>query len=239
MPGKSYRPSTVFRQEDRAVSRRLRKIPYRVVLLIALVFAAVLLDRTGILDWSLMVRTGEIHAHKWWFPPALIFLKVVAYTFAFPGSLFVWVAGLLYHPWEATVIIAAGGVGGALSAYFFSRKMSRSFSQKVQNSRFFEVMEKQGDFATLCAVRTLPSVPHSIINYSAGMLRFPLIPFALSTLIGFTAKGWVYASAIRLAATADEAADAISPGALLPLFALAVLLIAGKLLQRRLSRDPD
>jgi uncharacterized membrane protein YdjX (TVP38/TMEM64 family) len=217
----------------------LRKIPYRVVLLIALVFAAVLLDRTGTLDWRHMVRRGEIHAHTWWFPPLLIFLKVAAYTFAFPGSLFIWVAGLLYHPWEATLIIAAGGVGGALSAYFFSRKMSRNFSQEVRNSRFFEVMEKQGDFATLCAVRTLPSVPHSIINYSAGMLRVPLTTFALSTLIGFTAKGWVYASAIRLAATADEVEDAISLGTLIPLFALAVLFIAGKLLQMRLSRHPD
>jgi uncharacterized membrane protein YdjX (TVP38/TMEM64 family) len=99
-------------------------------------------------------------------------------------------------------------------------------------------MENQGDFATLCAVRTLPSFPHSIINYSAGMLRVPLTRFALSTLIGFTAKGYVYASAIRLAATADEVGDALSARALFPLLALGVLFIAGKAPSEEIFKGP-
>jgi uncharacterized membrane protein YdjX (TVP38/TMEM64 family) len=193
----------------------------------------------GIFNRHRMVRIGEIHAHRWWFPLTLVFLKFVAYTFAFPGSVFVWVAGLLYHPLEATFIIAAGGVGGGLCAYFFSRKMSLAFTRKVRDSRFFRVIENHGDFATLCAVRTLPTFPHSIINYSAGMLRVPLPSFALSTLIGFTAKGYVYASAIRLAATVDEISDALSPSAIFPLLALVALFIAGKILQRKFSKDPD
>jgi uncharacterized membrane protein YdjX (TVP38/TMEM64 family) len=219
--------------------RHLRNIPYRVVVLVALVLAAVSLERMGVTDWRHMVRTGEIHAHTWWFPFALVVLKISFYTFAFPGSVFFWVAGLLYQPWEATLMIVAGGVGGAICAYFFSRKLSHGFSQKVRDSRFFRVMENQSDFATLCAVRTLPSFPHSIINYSAGMLHIPLARFALSTLIGFTAKGYVYASAIRLAATADEISDTLSLKALLPLLALGVLFISGKLFQRRFSKDPE
>jgi uncharacterized membrane protein YdjX (TVP38/TMEM64 family) len=224
---------------DQERKRGLRKIPYRFVFLFALIFAAVLLNRMGVLDWRHLVRTGEIHAHTWWFPLALVVLKVVSYTFAFPGSVLMWVAGLLYHPWEATLIILAGGVAGGLCAYFFSRKMSQGLSQKVRDSRFFRVMENHDDFVTLCAVRTLPSFPHSIINYSAGMLRIPLTRFTLSTLIGFTAKGYVYASAIRLAATADEVGDALSARALFPLLALGVLFIAGKLLQRKFSKDPE
>ena len=198
-----------------------------------------MLDRMGLFDWRRVIQIGEIHAHRWWFPPTLVLLKAVFYLFAFPGSIFFWVAGLLYHPLEATLIIAAGGVGGALCAYFFSRKMSLAFAEKVRNSRFFRFMANHSDFATLCAVRTLPGFPHSIINYGAGMLRIPLPRFALSTLIGFTAKGYVYASAIRLAATADEIGDALSPGAIFPLFALGALFIAGNLLQRKFSRDLD
>jgi uncharacterized membrane protein YdjX (TVP38/TMEM64 family) len=220
-------------------SRRPPTPPYKIIFLFALVFAAVLMDRAGLIDWRHMVRTGETHAHTWWFPPALIVMKVVSYTFAFPGSVFMWVAGLLYHPWEATLIIAAGGVGGGVCAYFFSRKMSREFSERVRGSRFFRVIEKQGDFATLCAVRTLPSFPHSIINYSAGMLHIPLARFALSTLVGFTAKGYVYATAMRLGATADALGDALSPRAFLPLLALGALFLGGKLLQRKFSKDPE
>ena len=214
-------------------------IPYRVILLVLFILAAVVLDRRGVFDWRRMVRIGEVHAHRWWFPPALVFVKIVFYTFAFPGSVFFWVAGLLYHPLEATGLICAGGVGGALCAYFFSRKMSQSSARKIKASRFFGIMEKHGDFVSLCAVRTMPSFPHSIINYGAGMLSLPLPGFALSSLIGFAAKGYVYASAIRLAGTADEIGDALSPGAVVPLLALAALFIAGKLLQRRFSKDPD
>lgn len=216
-----------------------RNIPYPVTLLLVLILAAIVLDRTGAFDRHPMVRIGEIHAHRWWFPPALVLIKIAFYTFAFPGSVFFWVAGLLYHPLEATLIIAAGGLGGALCGYFFSRKMSLSFVKKIRDSRFFRTIEKHSDFASLCAVRTLPSFPHSIINYSAGMLRLPLPGFALSTLIGFTAKGYVYASAIRLAGTADELSDVLSPSAFIPLLALVVLLIAGKLLQRKFSKDPE
>ncbi len=219
-------------------SFHLRNIPYRVIVLVVLILTAIVLEHTGVFDWHHMVQTREIHAQRWWFPPALVLLKVAFYTFAFPGSVFVWVAGLLYHPLEATLIIAAGGVGGGLCAYFFSRKMSLAFANKVRESRFFRVIENHGDFATLCTVRTLPSFPHSIINYSAGMVHIPLPRFALSTLIGFTAKGYVYASAIRLAATADEISDAFSPGAIFPLLALVALFIAGKILQGKFSKEP-
>jgi len=71
------------------------------------------------------------------------------------------------------------------------------------------------------------------------MLHIPMPRFALSTLIGFTPKGYVYASAIRLATTADEVNDVLSPTAVFPLFALVGLFIAGKLLQRKFSKDPD
>jgi hypothetical protein len=63
---------------DQERKRGLRKIPYRFVFLFALIFAAVLLDRMGVLDWRHMVRTGEIHAHTWWFPPPSSFSKCVS-----------------------------------------------------------------------------------------------------------------------------------------------------------------
>jgi uncharacterized membrane protein YdjX (TVP38/TMEM64 family) len=215
------------------------KIPYKVVILLLLILTAIVLERTGVFNRRQLIEIGEIHAHRWWFPPILVLLKVAFYTFAFPGSVFIWVAGLLYRPLEATLLIVAGGVGGSLCAYFFSRKMSLAFTEKVRDSRLFRIVENHGDFVTLCAIRTLPGFPHSMINYSAGMLHIPLSRFALSTFIGFTAKGYVYASAIRLAGTADELGDALSPGTLLPLLALVGLFVAGKLIQRKFSREPD
>jgi uncharacterized membrane protein YdjX (TVP38/TMEM64 family) len=206
--------------------------PYKFIMLGLLFIAGIIVHHLGWFDWHILLAQGEIYAHLWWFIPVIIAIKVLLYTFALPGSTLIWVAGLFYEPLVATAIIVAGGVGGAAAAYAFTRRMSTDVAAKIEASRFFGFLRKHTDWATLCAVRLLPNFPHSVINYGAGILRVPLPRFFFSTAIGFTAKGYLYASMIHHAAKADSLSDVIDPKTMAPLFILTALFMLGKLIQR-------
>jgi uncharacterized membrane protein YdjX (TVP38/TMEM64 family) len=203
-----------------------------------IIASGIALQQLGILDWRQLLVLGESYAHLWWFPLLIVLIGALLYTFALPGSSMFWVAGILFEPLTATVLLVAGGVGGAIGAYFFSRIMSSDIRERVQQSRFFKVIKNHGDFATLTAIRILPNFPHSVINYGSGMLHIPLSRLILASLIGFSAKSYTYASAIHNAAAADTLSDMIRLEMILPLLVLSLLFIIWKFVQRRLSTPP-
>jgi uncharacterized membrane protein YdjX (TVP38/TMEM64 family) len=209
-----------------------KRVPYKFILLGLLFAAGIIVQQSGWFDWRMLLEQGEEYAHAWWFVPVIIAAQVVLYTFALPGSSMIWVAGLFYEPLVATVIVVAGGVGGAAAAYGFTRRMSTEIAAKTEASVFFGFLRKHSDWATLSAMRSLPNFPHSVINYGAGILRVPLPRFFFSTVIGFTAKGYLYASMIHHAVKADSLSDVIDLKTLAPLFILAALFMLGKLIQR-------
>ena len=56
-------------------------------------------------------------------------------------------------------------------------------------------------FLTLFAMRVFPAFPHSVVNYSAGMLEARLSHFILSAILGISIKSYVYAQVIYSAST--------------------------------------
>lgn len=221
---------------DRSVTKR--KYPYKLIILGVIVVTGIIFHQMGIFDWRRFLEIGEQYAHTWWFPPVIVIVKALLYMFALPGSSMYWVAGLLFDPLYATIIVVIGGVTGAILAYRFSQGLSKDAAARIQSSRFFKVIHNHSDFATLSAVRSLPNFPHSVINYGSGMLNIPMTRFLTSTIIGFTAKGYLYTSAIHHAATADDMSDVIRLQTVLPLLILTLLFVAGKLLQRKLPEQP-
>jgi len=219
------------------LSGRKTKFPYKLIILGVIIVTGITLHQLGIFDWRRFLEIGEQYAHTWWFPPVIIIIKALLYMFALPGSSMYWVAGLLFEPLYATTIVVTGGVSGAILAYRFSQGMSKDAAERIQSSRFFKVIRNHSDFATLSAIRSLPNFPHSVINYGSGMLGVPMTRFLTSTIIGFTAKGYLYTSAIHHAATADDLSDVIRLQTVLPLIVLTLLFVAGKLLQRKLPEQ--
>jgi uncharacterized membrane protein YdjX (TVP38/TMEM64 family) len=211
-------------------------VPRTTILFAALVVTLSLLHYTGILPWHQLLHAGEAFAHRWWFPLLVIGAKILLYAFALPGSLLIWLVAPVYEPAFATLIIAAGGVAGGCAAFYVSRHVTADSRRRISASPFFRLLNRHSDLLTLSAARMLPNFPHSVINYGSGILQVPLSVFALSTAIGFVAKGYLYALAIRQAATAEGLSDLISIETTIPLFVLAALLIAGKLLQLRLQK---
>jgi len=210
-----------------------KKRPYKLLLLGAIIVTGIVLHQMGILDWYRLLDLGEKYAYTWWFPPLVIVVKAVLYMFAMPGSSMYWVAGILFPPLYATIIVVIGGVVGSILAYRFSQNMSKDSANRIQSSRFFSVIRNHSDFLTLSAIRTLPNFPHSVINYGSGILHVPMTRFLVSTIIGFTAKGYLYTAAIHHAATADDLTDVIQLETILPLIVLTLLFAIGKFFQRK------
>jgi uncharacterized membrane protein YdjX (TVP38/TMEM64 family) len=204
-----------------------------------IIAVGITLQQLGLFDWRQLVTLGQSYAHQWWFPLLIVIMGALLYTFALPGSSMFWVAGILFDPLMATVLLVAGGVGGAVGAYFFSRIMSNEIQDRIQRSRFFNVIKNHGDFATLTAIRALPNFPHSVINYGSGMLHLPLSRLILSTVIGLAAKSYTYASAIHHAAAADKPSELIRFEVILPLLVLSLLFITWKFVRRRHTNPPE
>ena len=208
------------------------------LLLPLLVLVGVLVQKFGLVDWQALVELGRAHAHHWWFAPVVVLLMTISYTLALPGSIFIWISAVLFTPVVAAVVITLGGVAGGAAAHRFSRTLSQGATARISNSIFFAMLQRHSDFIALSVLRLVPGIPHVAINYGAGILRLPLSTFIPATLIGFAAKGYLYAAAIYQVTMVDEAGDFLSPQLLTPLLLIIAIFLAAKLyMLRRLRKS--
>ena len=211
-----------------------RKIPWGLVVVVLLTLLGFALERAGILDWHAGVTLARQYADRWWLAPTLALATALLYAASLPGSLMVWVLGILFSPAIAAPAFVAGGVAGALGAYTLARVAGTGRDRAAGDSRLLQLLARRSDFTTLLAVRVAPSFPHSAINLAAGLLRVPPGRFLASTALGLAIKGTLYVSAIHQAAGAATMEGAISWRTLVPLVALALLLLIAPPLVRRL-----
>lgn len=201
--------------------------------LAALIALGLALEALGVVDWRLALDWARAHADGWWLPVAIILAQLALYTFAQPGSILFWPAALIYSPPAATLILTAGGTSGALGAYLLARRLTRLDPAQARRERLFHLLERQADFFTLCALRTLPGMPHSLINYTCGTLAIPLLRFLPATALGLALKSYFYSAAVSGVAGAAGPSDLLRLDVLGPLFAIALLLLLGRLAHRR------
>jgi len=204
-----------------------------ILALVALAALGIALEALDLVDWSEALEWARAHAGGWRLPTMIIVAQLVLYTFAQPGSILFWVAALLYSAPAATLILTAGGTAGALGAYLFARRLTRLDVSTARGHRLFSILERQGDFFTLCALRVLPGMPHSAINYAAGILALPLARFISATALGLAVKSYLYSSAVEEAIGVAGPSELLRFDVLGPLFAIALLLLLGRFAQRR------
>src|SRR3970282_534326 len=161
-----------------------------------------------------------------------------------------WVAALIFPPAAAAVILTAGGTSGALGAYLLPRRVTAlDWAEarprrpdhllarpgpaldraEARQRRLYHLLERQGDFFTLCALRVLPGMPHSVINYAAGILALPLARFLSASALRLAVKSYLYSSALHAAARGASPAELMRPAVLGPLILIALLLLAARL----------
>ncbi|MCE8026902.1 VTT domain-containing protein [Halomonas sp. MCCC 1A11058] len=157
-----------------------------------------------------------------------------------PGSIGLWLIAPFYPPHIATPMLILGSVSGALGAYYLAARVGKRWNPEGLTRKIMEMLTKRGDLLTQCALRVLPGFPHSVINYAAGLCRLPLSTFVMAAALGLGIKWAVYASAIHSGLQAvSRGDDFISLDLVLPLIALALLLLIGAWMRRRVEENKE
>ncbi len=211
----------------------------KLLLVVLLITLGIWLEVTGLLEVQEILALARQYSQHWWLVVILILLQSLLFTFALAGSLFLWVAAPLYPPAMATFILAAGGTLGGLGAYLFSAYLADDWIEKIKFSRTYKLLHKQDNFFTLFAMRVFPAFPHSLVNYSSGILRVNLVHFILAAILGISIKSYIYAQVIHQATTSDSLEELLDISTFGPLILLSVVSLVGVFVKHKLSANDN
>ena len=223
---------------DRVISPRRRRLG-KLVLIGLLIGLGMLLEIAGWLDARALLEVARGYAQHWWLALILVAAQAVLFTFALAGSLFLWVAAPLYPPALATLILTAGGTLGGIGAYLFSRYLTQEWLARLHRSRAYRLLRRHDNFFALFALRVFPGFPHSLVNYSAGVLKARLSHFVAAAILGIGIKSYIYARVIDDAARRLSFDVLLDPRVIAPLVLLSAGSLALVLWQARRRDDRD
>lgn len=200
---------------------------YKLFILIILVSLGIILQLTGSIDPEQLIAAARQYADHWWLAVLLVAIQTVLFTFALAGSSLIWIAAVLFPPLTSTAIITVGTTLGSVSAYLFSQRLSVEWTQKIKNTRIYKLLHKEGNFLILYALRMMPGFPHSVINYSSGILKIKFINFIPAAMFGTAVKTYVYSVLIYKTTTPGTLSNSIGVSTVWPLLLLSLLILAG------------
>jgi uncharacterized membrane protein YdjX (TVP38/TMEM64 family) len=209
---------------------------YKPAILITLVALGVFLQLSGLVDYEQMILLSRKYADQWWLAVLLVLIQTVMFTFATAGSSMIWITGVLFTPATSTLVITAGTTLGGISAYVFSAHLSEEWVTRVEQSGIYRLLQKESGFLILFALRLMPGFPHSVINYSGGILKIRLAVFIASAILGTAAKTYVYSVLLYNATSPGKVTAAIDLSTVWPLLAFSLLILSSVLLKRLLRK---
>jgi uncharacterized membrane protein YdjX (TVP38/TMEM64 family) len=75
---------------------------YKLLILGVLIAIGALLQFYGLLDPEELIAIARQYADYWWLPVILVLLQALLFTFALAGTVFLWVAAVLFPPFTAS-----------------------------------------------------------------------------------------------------------------------------------------
>ena len=196
----------------------------KVSILLLLIMLGVILQLSGLFEVEGLLMFAREYADKWWLILVLILVQIFLFTFALAGSLVFWVVAPLYPPLISTLIVAVGAMLGGVGAYFFSRYISDDWVKKIENSHAYKILHKEDNFFTLFALRVFPGFPHSLVNYSSGILQVKLSHFVAAAFLGVGLKSYIYADIIYNISETSSVKDLLNVSTILPLVLLSLII---------------
>lgn len=204
---------------------------YKLLILGVFIVIGAALQMSGMLDPAALIALAREYTQYWWLPVILVLVQVLLFTFSLPGTVFLWVAAVLFPPFSAALILAAGATLGGVSAYFFSATLSDEWVHRVERSHVYRVLHKQDNFFALFAMRIMPAFPHGLVNYSSGILKVDLRNFIPAAFLGIGIKSYIYAGVIYEAAEGASLKDLLDIKMIGPLVLISLLMLGGVVLK--------
>lgn len=133
-------------------------------------------------------------------------------------------------------ILTAGATLGGIGAYWFSQRLIDEWVEKIENSHAYKLLHKQDNFFTLFALRVFPAFPHSLVNYSSGILKVKLSHFIFAAMLGIGIKSYIYADVIYSATTSASLNELMNISTYGPLLLLSVLTFVGIFIKYKWSK---
>jgi len=216
----------------------IRRHAKKLVIVALLITLGLVLEILGLLDAGQLLAIARGYAQHWWLIPVLILAQTILFTFALAGSLFLWIVAPLYDPAMATFILVAGGTMGGVGAYLFSGYLTEEWKLRIQNSRSYKLLHAEDNFLSLFAMRVFPGFPHSLVNYSSGILNAKLTHFVIAAVLGIGIKSYIYARVINSAASTMSLQMLLDVSVIGPLIFLSMSSALGVYIHYRITAKP-
>ncbi|MGE2728262.1 TVP38/TMEM64 family protein [Mycolicibacterium vaccae] len=217
--------AAAVRATARAVPRtRLLAILAAIVILVAIAVWVPLPTAVQLRDWATSVGA--------WFPLAFLAAHIAVTVFPFPRTAFTLAAGLLFGPYLGIPIAVAASAVSAVIALLLVRAAGWQLSRLVGHPRLdaLDARLRERGWAAVLAMRLIPAVPFSVLNYAAGASAVRVVPYTLATLAG------LLPGTAAVVILGDALTGRVSPLLLLISLSTASIGIAGLLYEVRSHR---
>ena len=125
---------------------------------------------------------------------AVLGVWVVATPSLISGNLLAAATGMLFGPFEGSVITVAGLALGASAAFLIGRRLGgNALGRFGGRPRAIVAAVEQRGFRSILCLRAAPAMPATMISYAAGMSRIRFSAFVAATAIGAAPRGIAYA----------------------------------------------
>ncbi|KRE34620.1 hypothetical protein ASG82_20190 [Mycobacterium sp. Soil538] len=171
-------PATVLATLRTVPPARLAAMLITIVILVAVALAVPLPTAVQLRDWATSVGP--------WFPLAFLAAHVVVTVFPFPRTAFTLAAGLLFGPYLGIPIAVVASTLSAVLAVLLVRAAGWQLSRLVSHPKVdaLDTRLRERGWVAVMAMRMIPAVPFSVLNYAAGASAVRLLPYTLATVAG-------------------------------------------------------
>jgi uncharacterized membrane protein YdjX (TVP38/TMEM64 family) len=195
-------------------------------------------------DTDLLVSEVRNYSDTWWAPILFMLLYLVLNIFFIPPQA-LSIAAVVAWGWivgGAVELVVATFT--ALFPYWIARSAARTWveARLRRHERIMEMLQREG-FSLLLAMRLIPLIPYTALNYAAGFSAIRTIPYLVATFIGMIPPVFIFAYFVDallagLMQPTDIMVRMVAAGILLAILVL-ITRLGTRMLRRRLHVEDD
>jgi len=203
--------------------RRFVGIAATIVILVAIAVWVPLPSAVQMRDWA--AAAGP------WFPLAFLIAHTLITVLPFPRTAFTLAAGLLFGSALGVTLAVVASTVSALIALLLVRVLGWQLSKlSHEHIGSLDARLKERGWASVLAMRMIPAVPFSVLNYAAGASSVRVLPYTVATFFG------LLPGTAAVVILGDALTGQIRPSLLVVSLCTASIGIAGLIYEIRLHR---